>query len=125
MSNFVFCLLANLGILAGTIVVFRVAALWRRTRLPAGSTVFIVLMALACAFDATLSLFVFADAGSHWEAHELEAHFFERLGAYALSAALALALPLGNAVRARRARRQQAGDVVIETSPCTRSTLPM
>ncbi|MCG5072924.1 hypothetical protein [Paraburkholderia tagetis] len=89
-----------------------------------GTRVFICVVALAFVFDAALTFLVFADAGGPWRDHRPSETFFARTTAYLVAGVLAIALArLGYRRSARR--RAPPGALVIETSPYTKSTLPM
>jgi hypothetical protein len=136
MDNFVYCLVSNLALLAAVQLVCWFIRAMRPDVSVRGARVFVGMMVLACAFDAALTFLVFADAGGPWrERHPVEA-FFPRAAAYVLSALFALVA--GGLVSRRAAdrhaeretgrnseRKTARDDLVIETSPYSKSTLPM
>lgn len=89
-----------------------------------GTRVFISMIVLALVFDTTLTFLVFADAGGAWRSHNPADTFFARTAAYLLAAALAIALARFGTRRSAQ-RGIPPGALVIETSPYTKSTLPM
>lgn len=126
MNHFVDCLLSNLGLLA-----LVHAACWIARRLRPGLAVrgthlFLALLATTLAFDAALTFFVFADAGGNWSQHDPRETFPFRAAAYALAAVLALVgSRLGNLRAARSQPAPSRAPVTIETSPYSKSSLPM
>ncbi|MDE1143336.1 MAG: hypothetical protein V4793_20450 [Paraburkholderia tropica] len=140
MDNFVYCLVSNLALLAAVQLVCWFIRAMRPDLSVRGARVFVGMMVLACAFDAALTFLVFADAGGPWrERHPVEA-FFPRAAAYVLSALFAL---VAGGLASRRAANRNAersnersnkrsnernaarDGLVIETSPYSKSTLPM
>jgi hypothetical protein len=89
-----------------------------------GTRLFLALLATELSFDTALTFLVFADAGGNWREYDPRATFPARAAAYVLAAVFAL---VGAHVVKRRAVRRLAADapLTIETSPYTRSTLPM
>ncbi|CAG9236328.1 conserved membrane hypothetical protein [Paraburkholderia tropica] len=131
MDNFVYCLVSNLVLLAGVqLVCWFIRAMRPDVRLH-GTRVFVGMIALACVFDAALTFLVFADAGGAWRARQPVDSFFARAAAYGLSALFALVA--GYLARRRTAaddadrepRKASRDALVIETSPYSKSTLPM
>ncbi|MBN3854536.1 MULTISPECIES: hypothetical protein [unclassified Paraburkholderia] len=124
MYNFVCCLLSNLVLLAVVRLVCWFIRAMRPDLTPHGTRVFVGMMALACVFDAALTFLVFADAGGPWTIYHPVNAFFARAVAYMLAVTVALIL-----VRraARRGTREPGkhGTLTIETSPYSKSTLPM
>lgn len=129
MHNFVCCLLSNLVLLAVVRMACWFIRAMRPDLTPHATRLFIGMMAILCAFDAALTFLVFADAGGPWAIYHPVSAFFARTVAYALAAAVALALARRAARRNARERhaneRSKDGALVIETSPYSKSTLPM
>jgi hypothetical protein len=124
MYTFVCCLLSNLALLAAVQLACWFIRAMRPDLTVRGTRVFIGMIALAFVFDAALTFLVFADAGGPWRARNPEETFFARAAAYVLAAALAIVL--AQYVRKRSTRREApSGALVIETSPYSKSTLPM
>ena len=126
MVNFICFLLWNLALLFAVRVGCWLIVCARPDLTVNGTRIFVGLMAIALAFDTAVTFLVFADAGGPWQAHNPSETFPERAFAYALAALMALLI-------ARHARRQDsreardgpAGAQEIETSPYSKSTLPM
>ncbi|WP_028211718.1 hypothetical protein [Paraburkholderia mimosarum] len=125
MVNFVCFLIWNLALL----VVVRFGCwLVRRARPDVtlnGTRVFAGLMAIALAFDTAVTFLVFADAGGNWQAHNPSETYPERALSYALAALLALLLAWRTRRRKARKARARPGELEIETSAYSKSTLPM
>ncbi|MDR3100822.1 MAG: hypothetical protein LBV73_27635 [Paraburkholderia sp.] len=124
MYTFVRCLLSNLALLAAVQLACAIVRAMRPDLHVHGTRVFIGVVALAFVFDAALTFLVFADAGGPWREHKPAETFFARTTAYLLAAVLAIALARFGCRRSAR-RRAPPGALVIETSPYTKSTLPM
>jgi hypothetical protein len=127
MYNFVCCLFSNLVLLAAVQGVCWFIRAMRPDLSVRGERVFIGMMVIAGVFDAALTFLVFAEASGPWQVYHPVSAFFARCVAYAL--AVAVALMLGR--RATRRNQRDAnksgkdGALVIETSPYSKSTLPM
>lgn len=125
MDIFVCCLLSNLALLAAV----QLACAFTRAMRPdlnvRGTRVFLGVIALAFLFDAALTFLVFADARGPWRAYHPADTFFARAVAYLLAAALAAVLARIAKQRGARRSTTAPGALVIETSPYTKSTLPM
>lgn len=124
MYTFVCCLLSNLALLAVVQLACAIARAMRPDLHVRGTRVFIGVIAIAFVFDAALTFLVFADAGGPWRAHKPAETFIARAVAYLLAVLLAIVLAL---VWRRRSacRKAPPGALVIETSPYSKSTLPM
>ena len=126
MVNFICFLLWNLALLFAVRVGCWLIVCARPDLTLHGTRIFVGLMAIALAFDTAVTFLVFADAGGPWQAHNPSETYPERAFAYVLAALLALLI-------ARHARRQetrktrdgQPAAQAIETSPYSKSTLPM
>ena len=124
MSTFVCCLLSNLALLAAVHLACGCVRAMHPDLRVRGTRVFIGLIVLAFMFDAALTFLVFADAGGPWRNQKPAETFFARTVAYLLAAVLAIVL--ARVGRGRVARRATPpGAIEIETSPYTKSTLPM
>ncbi|CAB3796769.1 hypothetical protein LMG28688_04381 [Paraburkholderia caffeinitolerans] len=124
MYTFVCCLLSNLALLAAVQLACAIARAMRPDLRVRGTLMFAGIIAIALVFDAALTFLVFADAGGPWRAHNPTETFYARAAAYLL--AVVLAFVLARVWRRRSARRQAPPDaLVIETSPYSKSTLPM
>jgi hypothetical protein len=124
MSHFIDCLLSNLGLLALTHIACWIARqLWPGTTVGA-TRLFLALLATELAFDTALTFLVLADAGGNWREYDPRATFPARAAAYAIAGVLALA---GAHFMQKRATHRPAPDapLTIETSPYSKSTLPM
>ncbi len=130
MHNFVCCLLSNLVLLAVVRLACWFIRAMRPDLRPHATRIFVGMMAILCVFDAALTFLVFAEAGGPWTIYHPVSAFFARTVAYALAVAVALALARRDA-RERHATERHAGErgkdgaLVIETSPYSKSTLPM
>ncbi|WP_322094651.1 hypothetical protein [Paraburkholderia bannensis] len=132
MYNFACCLLSNLVLLAAVhLVCWFVHAMRPDLSIPA-ERVFVGMIAIAFVFDAALTFLVFADATGPWQRYHPVSAFFARAVAYAL--AVTVALVHARRAAAKRAAREQGKSgkksgkdsaLVIETSPYSKSTLPM
>jgi len=124
MSHFIDCLLSNLCLLALTHVACWIARRLRPGLAMSGTHLFLALLATVLVFDSALTFLVFANAGGNWREHDPRATFPERAAAYVLTAVLAVA---GAHFVKRRSVRRQAPNapLTIETSPYSKSTLPM
>jgi hypothetical protein len=125
MYTFVCCLLSNLALLAAVQLACWLIRAMRPDLTVRGTRVFIGMIALALVFDAALTFLVFADAGGPWRARNPEETFFERAAAYVLAAALAIAFARLAHKRSNARSKTPPGALVIETSPYTKTTLPM
>ncbi|MBB3255344.1 hypothetical protein F4827_000448 [Paraburkholderia bannensis] len=134
MHNFVCCLLSNLVLLAVVRLACWFIHAMRPDLTPHATRIFVGMMAILCVFDAALTFLVFAEAGGPWTIYHPVSAFFARTVAYGLAVAVALAL--GRRIARRHARERHAterhanergkgGALVIETSPYSKSTLPM
>ncbi|HEV3430894.1 MAG TPA: hypothetical protein VG320_23685 [Paraburkholderia sp.] len=128
MYNFVCCLLSNLALLAAVHLVCWFIRAMRPDLTIHSERIFIGMMALAFVFDAALTFLVFAEASGPWQRYHPVSAFFARALAYVLAVVVALVL----ARRAARAAAQRDagenrkdGALEIETSPYSKSTLPM
>jgi hypothetical protein len=128
MYNFACCLFSNLVLLAVVqLVCWFIRAMRPDLRNVRGERVFIGMMVIACVFDAALTFLVFADASGPWQVYHPVSAFFARCLAYALAVGVALILALRATRRSQRDANQHGKDgaLVIETSPYSKSTLPM
>ncbi|CAG9256597.1 hypothetical protein [Paraburkholderia unamae] len=129
MVNFICFLLWNLALLVAVRVGCWLIHCTRPDLTLHGTRVFVVLMAIALVFDTAITFLVFADAGGAWKAHNPSETWPERALAYALAALLALlAARRARRVESRKARSTRTapeGALEIETSPYSKSTLPM
>lgn len=128
MYNFVCCLLSNLALLAAVQLVCWFIRAMRPDLSVHGERVFIGMIAIAFVFDAALTFLVFADATGPWQRYHPVSAFCARALAYALAVAVALAFArrAARAAAQRNAREpRQDGALVIETSPYSKSRLPM
>lgn len=124
MYIFVCCLLSNLALLSAVQLACAIVRAVRPELHLRGTRVFIGIIAIAFVFDAALTFLVFADAGGPWRVRNPVETFFARAAAYLL--AIVLAFVLARVWRRRGARRKAPpGALVIETSPYSKSTLPM
>jgi hypothetical protein len=123
MSNFLFDLTTNLALLAVVLIACHLCNLARPDLALNGGYAYLMLVATAAVFDATLTFCVFADAPSRYGVFSTPTAFVERACAYTVTSALALYC----AHRMRtRMKKVKAGDaVVIRTSAYTQSHLPM
>ncbi|MEM5327531.1 hypothetical protein VSR34_13120 [Paraburkholderia sp. JHI2823] len=125
MVNFVSFLISNLALL----VAVRAGCWLVRCARPDvtlnGTRVFAGLMAIALTFDTAVTFLVFADAGGNWQAHNPSETYPERALSYALAALLALLLAWRTRRRKARKARARPGELEIETSAYSKSTLPM
>jgi nitrate reductase gamma subunit len=127
MYNFACCLFSNLVLLA----VVQLACWFIRAMRPdlsvRGERVFIGMMVIAGVFDAALTFLVFAEASGPWQVYHPVSAFFARCLAYAIAVAVALILARRATRRSERNTNEpsQDGALVIETSPYSKSTLPM
>ena len=80
-------------------------------------------MAIALAFDTAVTFLVFVDAGGNWQVQNPSETYPERALSYGFAALLALLMAWR--ARRRQARKARAGELEIETSPYSKSTLPM
>ncbi|WP_321913777.1 hypothetical protein [Paraburkholderia sp. J11-2] len=126
MVNFICFLLWNLALLFAVRVGCWLVVCARPDLTLNGTRIFVGLMAIALAFDTAVTFLVFASAGGPWQAHNPSETYPERAFAYALAALMALLL-VRHARRqdARQAHSGPAGAQAIETSPYSKSTLPM
>ncbi|HKT96059.1 MAG TPA: hypothetical protein VJS30_05945 [Paraburkholderia sp.] len=124
MYIFICYLLSNLALLAAVHLACGFIRAMRPDLRVRGTRVFIGVIALAFVFDAALTFLVFADAGGPWRDHKPAETFFARSAAYLLAAVLAIALARFGSRRSAQ-RGTPPGALVIETSPYTKSTLPM
>ncbi|WP_322047883.1 hypothetical protein [Paraburkholderia sp. J67] len=128
MYNFVCCLLSNLALLAAVQLASWFIRAMRPDLTVHGTRLFVGMIAIAFVFDAALTFLVFADAGGAWKVYHPVNAFYARAVAYALAVAVAfgLARRAGRAAARRDAgARAKDGALVIETSPYSKSTLPM
>jgi len=127
MTNFIGCLLSNVVLLALTHAVCWTARRLRPRLAVRATHLYLALLAIALTFDAALTYLVFADAGGNWAQHDPRETFRGRAAAYALAAVLALiAAHVGARIaNLRAARRATSNTLEIETSPYSKSTLPM
>ncbi|WP_322014986.1 hypothetical protein [Paraburkholderia sp. J12] len=125
MSLFIDCLLSNLGLFALTHVACWTARQLRPAPAVSGTRLFLALLSTAFAFDTALTFLVLADAGGVWRQYDPRPTFPARAAAYGLAALLAPAS--ASFVKRRAAARQPAASrpLEIETSPYSKSTLPM
>jgi hypothetical protein len=123
MSNFLFDLVTNLAILTTVLIACHLCNLTRPDLALNGGYVFVLLVATAMLFDATLTFLVFADAPSRYGKFSSPAEFVQRASACAL--ACVIGLFVARRVRMRRAKNQESDTIVIRTSPYTESHLPM
>lgn len=132
MYNFVCCLLSNLALLA----VAQLACWFIRAMRPdltvRGERMFIGMIAIAFVFDAALTFLVFAEATGPWQVYHPVSAFFARAVAYVIAVAVALVLarrparaPTQYDAPRDASERNKDGALVIETSPYSKSTLPM
>ncbi|QGZ62220.1 hypothetical protein [Paraburkholderia acidisoli] len=126
MLDFVCFLFWNLALLGAVQLACWLIRCARPDLTPHGTRIFLGLMTIALAFDTALTFLVFADAGGPWRMHNPSETYGERASAYVLAALLALMLARYLKQRETRQPRQPAqGPVEIETSPYSKSTLPM
>ncbi|HTR09985.1 MAG TPA: hypothetical protein VMJ11_25705 [Paraburkholderia sp.] len=123
MVNFIAVLLSNLALLVGARVGCWLIRCARPDLALYGTSIFLGLMASALTFDTAITFLVFADASGPWRVHNPSETYPQRALAYVLAALLAL-LAVGYA-RRREARKAPASALEIETSPYSKSTLPM
>jgi hypothetical protein len=123
MVNF-FCLLIwNLALLAAARVTCWLVRCARPDLTPNGTRVFLGLMAIALAFDTALTFLVFADAGGSWRVNNASDSYPARACAYGFAALIALLV--ARWPHRHEQRKTPAASVEIETSPYSKSTLPM
>jgi hypothetical protein len=123
MVNFICFLFWNLALLAAIRVGCWLVRCARPDIALNGTRVFPGLMAIALAFDTAVTFLVFAEAGGPWQVHNPSETYPERALAYVLAALLAVLA--GRLTRHREARKAPASALEIETSPYSKSTLPM
>jgi hypothetical protein len=124
MSNFLFDLLSNLALLA---FVLTACHLCNRRIAGAsldGSHIFSALACIAFLLDAALTFLVFADSQSRYGHLSTSIAFFERGCAYWLAIIVALAWR-HVARRSHSAKVSTGAPLVIQTSPYSKSHLPM
>jgi hypothetical protein len=125
MTHFIGCLTTNLGLLALIHIGCWIARQLHPGLAARATRIFFGLMAIALIFDATLTYLVFGDAGGNWRQYGPRETFPARAAAYALSAVFALLFTSYVRRRAARHHGTPSGALVIETSPYSKSTLPM
>jgi hypothetical protein len=123
MVNFVCFLLWNLALLAAVRVGCWLIHCARPDVVLNGTRVYLGLIAIALTFDTVITFVVFADAGGPWQAHNPSETYPERAFAYVLAGLLALLV--ARRERQREARKAPESALEIETSPYSKSTLPM
>jgi hypothetical protein len=125
MTQFLLDLALNLALL---VIVLIACHLYNRfTSGPSikGSLVFVALMLFALLFDAALTFLVFADAQSRYAQFSSPDAFIERACAYGLAIFAAI---IWHRVTYRSPRKRASAEdkpVVIQTSPYSKSHLPM
>jgi len=123
MVNFVCFLIWNLALLFAIRVGCWLIGCARPDVTLNGTRVFAGLMAIALAFDTAVTFLVFVDAGGNWQVQNPSETYPERALSYVFAALLALLMAWR--ARRRQARKARAGELEIETSPYSKSTLPM
>lgn len=125
MYNFACCLLSNLVLLAAVhLVCWFIHAMRPDLTIP-GERVFIGMIAIAFVFDAALTFLVFAEATGPWQRFHPVSAFFARAVAYMLAVTVAIVHARRAAAKREAHERGKNGALVIETSPYSKSTLPM
>ncbi|OAJ51641.1 hypothetical protein A6V36_16610 [Paraburkholderia ginsengiterrae] len=124
MTNFLFDLFSNLALLAFVLAACHLCNILMPDASLNGVRVFTVLALTAFLLDAALTFLVFADARSQYGQFSTPTAFFERAGAYLLAILAAFAWRQ-LARRSHPAKASPGESLAIQTSPYSKSHLPM